>query len=359
MSYILDALRKSERERKQGELPDLNTFNEGTSAPKHGARWVWIGGGALLVVNLVVAGNWLLQAGRTSEKPALKEPASIADQTSIDNTAHEAAVTSAGATTSEQTKVASAPSAPPATQQPNLEQTGSQPLGSQQIVTAQQPNLQNPSSVQAVQGVAGQVYYVAPPGAVGGAPAVVVLPPGSVPVGSVPVGSVPVGTQFPAGVATPPAGYVPPTGYTPPATNYIPPTSYVPPPNPGSATTVVPPPVAAVPPPYPADFLEQPIESGNSYSQAPTQQRLATASYMPRLEELSPSIRQRVPDLQFSSHMYSSVDRFRSIVVNGTRYREGQFISDGLQIREITETGVILSMDGTLFRVDVLGKWSK
>lgn len=80
-------------------------------------------------------------------------------------------------------------------------------------------------------------------------------------------------------------------------------------------------------------------------------------SYLPQLQELPASIQSRVPDMSFSSHMYSSQPRYRSIIINGRRLKEGQFLNDDIQVREITDKGVILGLDGTVFEVDVLGQW--
>ncbi|MDX1692702.1 MAG: general secretion pathway protein GspB [Ketobacteraceae bacterium] len=82
-----------------------------------------------------------------------------------------------------------------------------------------------------------------------------------------------------------------------------------------------------------------------------------STSYLPQLQELPANLQQQVPDLSFSSHMYSSEPRFRSIIINGRRLKEGQFLDDRIQVREITDKGVVLSLDGTLFEVDVLGQW--
>ena len=58
MSYILDALKKSDRERKQGEVPDLQSDHGLRSG--HGKRekrfslWIWISGGVLLTLSALV-----------------------------------------------------------------------------------------------------------------------------------------------------------------------------------------------------------------------------------------------------------------------------------------------------------------
>ena len=62
MSYILDALRRADAERAQGAVPDLNAQplpmraadDDGRS--RTGARWLWLGAGAALV--LAALGAW-------------------------------------------------------------------------------------------------------------------------------------------------------------------------------------------------------------------------------------------------------------------------------------------------------------
>ena len=82
-------------------------------------------------------------------------------------------------------------------------------------------------------------------------------------------------------------------------------------------------------------------------------------AYMPQLDELPPAERKDVPDMTFSSHMYSSIPRFRSVIINGKRLKEGDYFTPKIQLREITDTGVIMSDGKTLFSVDVLGRWAQ
>ncbi len=60
MSYILDALKKAEQERKQGEIPNLQSIHGRRpgqpNLKKRGAIWFWLAGGALLV--LIALGAW-------------------------------------------------------------------------------------------------------------------------------------------------------------------------------------------------------------------------------------------------------------------------------------------------------------
>ena len=59
MSYILDALKKSEQERKQGEVPGLNSFQDHPRPPRSSSRiLVYLLSGILLVMTLAVS-LWL------------------------------------------------------------------------------------------------------------------------------------------------------------------------------------------------------------------------------------------------------------------------------------------------------------
>jgi len=58
MSYILDALKKSDRERKQGEVPDLQSDHGLRSGhgnrEKRSSLWIWLSGGVLLTLSALV-----------------------------------------------------------------------------------------------------------------------------------------------------------------------------------------------------------------------------------------------------------------------------------------------------------------
>ena len=105
------------------------------------------------------------------------------------------------------------------------------------------------------------------------------------------------------------------------------------------------------------------IASNRSYkpepSVTPAEEQATTpqAYYLPQLSELPQHIQSQIPTLQFSSHMFSSQERFRSITINDRRSKQGQFYSEALLVKEITETGAILSFNDTLFEVDVIGQW--
>ena len=110
-----------------------------------------------------------------------------------------------------------------------------------------------------------------------------------------------------------------------------------------------------MPPPPPAPPL--PPEIARAIEPGST--GVPDITYLPKLEELPPALRSRVPAMTFSSHMYSSMEQFRSVVINGQRMRQGSTLQPGLDLATITENGVVLTIDGTSFQVDILGNWSR
>ncbi len=62
-------------------------------------------------------------------------------------------------------------------------------------------------------------------------------------------------------------------------------------------------------------------------------------------------------DLSFSTHVYGTDPSMRAVTMDGKRFIEGDEIRPGVRIREITETGVILDVNGRPIPVDVLQDW--
>ncbi|MCX7064002.1 MAG: general secretion pathway protein GspB, partial [Proteobacteria bacterium] len=59
----------------------------------------------------------------------------------------------------------------------------------------------------------------------------------------------------------------------------------------------------------------------------------------------------------FSTHVYADDPTMRAVTLNGRRYVEGDTISEGVVLKQITENGVILDMDGQIVAMDVLQDW--
>lgn len=89
MSLILEALRKSEAERRRGRMPDLHAELPPVPAPRAAARpaWPWVAGSGLLVALALAA--WLLLGARTE---ATAVPAALATPRTVVPAAHAPAL---------------------------------------------------------------------------------------------------------------------------------------------------------------------------------------------------------------------------------------------------------------------------
>lgn len=66
-----------------------------------------------------------------------------------------------------------------------------------------------------------------------------------------------------------------------------------------------------------------------------------------------------IPNINISSHIYSSLPARRSIVVNGERLAEADFITPNVQVKEITHQGMIIEVDGLSLVIDRSRGWSR
>jgi general secretion pathway protein B len=74
-------------------------------------------------------------------------------------------------------------------------------------------------------------------------------------------------------------------------------------------------------------------------------------------QELPESIKQQLPTITISAHVYSSNPLQRSIVINNNFMEEGEYILDDLVLYEITRDGAIFNYHGTLFNYGVVSGW--
>ncbi len=82
------------------------------------------------------------------------------------------------------------------------------------------------------------------------------------------------------------------------------------------------------------------VETGNA-----SKQKVLNNNELPR------SVRQALPKMTISGHIYSNEPSSRIVNINGQILREGEVIGEGLNLEEITSTGIILSYKGYRFRM--------
>lgn len=73
--------------------------------------------------------------------------------------------------------------------------------------------------------------------------------------------------------------------------------------------------------------------------------------------ELPESVRNNLPAMTFSFHVYSDNPEQRTIIINDRRVREGEEISTGLKLQAITQDGVILLFQQHRIHISVLSDW--
>ena len=67
--------------------------------------------------------------------------------------------------------------------------------------------------------------------------------------------------------------------------------------------------------------------------------------------------RTRLAAIRFSSHIFAADQALRMVVVDGQRMKEGDTLSGGIRLEQITEDGVIFQHNGTRYPIDVLSQW--
>lgn len=78
---------------------------------------------------------------------------------------------------------------------------------------------------------------------------------------------------------------------------------------------------------------------------------------LPTIMELPAHIRNALPTISISGHIYDESPAGRMIIINDRVLREGRSIDDKLSIHEITGNGVILDYAGTLFFMSPFDAW--
>lgn len=78
---------------------------------------------------------------------------------------------------------------------------------------------------------------------------------------------------------------------------------------------------------------------------------------VPYLFEMASQSRPRVPPLKFNSHIYSDSPSARRVMINNIYLREGQVVN-GLEVLEIGETDIVFSKDQQRFKLPAMRDWN-
>ncbi len=123
-------------------------------------------------------------------------------------------------------------------------------------------------------------------------------------------------------------------------------------------------PVISTPSPAPIVIETQPVSTSVSEQATSEQNNNSIEITAPEIskplvtiDELPANIRQQIPDMIFSAHVYSSAPMQRSLVINDRFMEEGDAVGYDLVLVEITRNGAIFDFRGHLFSTSVLSGW--
>ncbi|QUM90844.1 general secretion pathway protein GspB [Moritella sp. 36] len=76
------------------------------------------------------------------------------------------------------------------------------------------------------------------------------------------------------------------------------------------------------------------------------------------IKDLPAHLRAQIPNISYSSHVYSSKPQNRSVRLNNRDLREGSWLSDDVEILEILQNEVIMRVGAQSFSLQALSDWS-
>ncbi len=88
------------------------------------------------------------------------------------------------------------------------------------------------------------------------------------------------------------------------------------------------------------------------------QERASEPAGISNIMDLPAHIRNSLPPIQVSGHIFDEIPARRMVIINGHVKREGSYISDHLTLEKITKNGIVLNHDGILFSMTVFDSWS-
>lgn len=311
MSYILDALRKSERDRKAGQVPGLPSLT--SEMPRRTASSIFWLVLLMVILNTVGLAYWLFSQGRTPPSPAVTAPALISGtHSSVGNGSMEANPTE-GPVMAQNT-------------------AGSKFLPSPQVI---------PVPVQSLQG----------------------LPPGTVPmrVQPVPQWQLPIVTPTQPPLDSGADGrlqMIPPTAMDMDAMGSTGRRSEQWQPRPMGEGSSYPDnnrryPLARS---EPDTDLEDAEIDESEMEASPTAMSTQASGLpakeqdgIPHLNDLPPEVRERIPPMRISLYAYSKIPAERFVIIDMKKYRAGDRIAGTALLLEIQQENLLLELDGQKF----------
>jgi general secretion pathway protein B len=324
MSLILEALRKSEAERRRGQAPGL--FVEQVRVPvrrREGTpAWAWAL--MLLLAGVLLAWGWREFRGRA---PASEESAAIVSsdgsdtsrsiaQTSEPASGNSQRMVGADASSDAAARTTDSANEPAAVTAAGEDARGFDAYPARGASTAEAPSSRDDATLASgAQIVATSPQDTSAPTSASMGSAT--REPGAVPANSAAANHGPGIASTNTGAAHREPGDTPANTGIAESTSAAPPAPATTPANPSPAA-------ASSLPPAPA----------------------AEDEYVPRLSELSGDERSGLPALKLSMHVYADDPTQRFVIVDGRRLREGDSPAAGIAVEAIRRDGLVLSVNG-------------
>jgi len=377
MSYILDAIKKSDQQRDLGTTPDVHTIHE-TPAVEPSRRPAWLYGLAAILLLNAGAITWWLWPGHGAKTPVAQ---------TVEKSAVAQDLPPKQAAPPQQQSVKTRQPPAPAAKTPSIP-----PPPPAQVVSSQEPATSPPPVVEgeggapqsppvsippppptpqsAISAVPPQPVQPAAPSATNAAiqPAVVqaeakkppiVPPPPSVPIDKAKTAAARGKENTAPPKAANPAAKASPVAVVPVQT----PSSQTPPP-----AAIQEEPVAEVEAPPAAEEglgteAAAPSETVPPIVKTPTPKSKSKKTdkenedpelaKIPLLNQLPPDIQQAVPEMHISFHSYSIKPAARLVSISGKILREGEEFDDAVKLETITTQGVVMKVKDRRFRLKV------
>jgi len=131
-------------------------------------------------------------------------------------------------------------------------------------------------------------------------------------------------------------------------------------PQPAAAVAEAPPPVADA---MHSATIAPPVQPASPEATPTAAAPMARPEPAPRVEtrvpfnSLSSDEQRAFAGLAFSTHLFADDPSFRAVTINGRQYREGEALTNGLVLSEITEDGVVISYRGKQVELAILQDW--
>jgi len=93
--------------------------------------------------------------------------------------------------------------------------------------------------------------------------------------------------------------------------------------------------------------------SDTSSNNSPAMAEARASATVPYWRQLPVEVQRRLPEIQFTLHVYAQDPAQRMVKVNGRIAREGQYVGTSLRLDQIVPDGVILSFEGQKFMMKV------